>query len=103
MTDKISDVVFSPDGKLLVTASRDGTARVWDPKTGRLLRTLDSQAPLLGSAFSPDGRTIATMDTNGIDETSTPLVPGVLSSPWGEQPGGPSADGPGRPPAGGER
>jgi WD40 repeat protein len=27
--------VFSPDGKLVSTASRDGTARVWDTETGK--------------------------------------------------------------------
>jgi WD40 repeat protein len=31
---------FSPDGRLLATASDDMTARVWDPATGRQLRTL---------------------------------------------------------------
>jgi WD40 repeat protein len=65
-TDRIVDTAFSPDGKLLVTASLDGTAGVWDAKTGRLLRTLNGPTPLFGVAFSPDGRTIATMDSNGV-------------------------------------
>jgi WD40 repeat protein len=39
---------------------------VWEPTTGRLLRTLDSGNPMFGVAFSPDGGTIATMDTNGV-------------------------------------
>ena len=65
-TDRVVGVVFSPDGKLVVTASRDGTARVWDKQSGRLLRTLDHPAPLVGVALSPDGRTIATMDADGV-------------------------------------
>jgi WD40 repeat protein len=65
-TDRIADVAFSSDGSLLVTASRDGTARVWDARTERLLRTLDGQSPLFGAAFSPDGRTIGTIETNGV-------------------------------------
>ena len=31
---------FSPDGKLVVTASIDGTARIWDVASGRSLHTL---------------------------------------------------------------
>ncbi len=63
---RIVDLASSPDGKLIVTGSLDGTARIWDPETGRLLRTLDHPVPVFGVAFSPDGRTIATMDAYGI-------------------------------------
>src|SRR5437773_9534043 len=31
---------FSADGKTLITGSRDGTIKVWNPQTGELLRTL---------------------------------------------------------------
>jgi WD40 repeat protein len=65
-SDNVVDLAFSPDGMLLVTGSRDGTARVWDVKEGRLLRTFDHPAPVLGVAFAPDGRTIATMDETGL-------------------------------------
>ena len=51
-----------------MTASRDGTARVWDAQSGRLLRTLDHPAPLAmgGVAMTPDGYTIATLDEDGV-------------------------------------
>ena len=65
-TRGVLGVAFSPDGRLLATASRDETARVWDPATGDCQRTLAGYASeLLGVAFSPDGRLLATASRNG--------------------------------------
>ena len=61
---------FSPDGRRIVTASKDGTARVWDVETGRELHALkgrhdsiktaarntnDPMVTISPFAFSPDG------------------------------------------------
>jgi hypothetical protein len=55
------DVAFSPDGRLLATASDDQTARLWNPATGDCLRTLTGHTgQVYGVAFSPDGRLLAT-------------------------------------------
>jgi hypothetical protein len=53
---------FSPDGKRIVTASEDGTARVWDARTGRMLTEPLRHAAWVESAqFSPDGKCILTV------------------------------------------
>src|SRR5207249_2015611 len=50
---------FSPDGKLIVSASADETLKVWDALTGQALRTLEGHADYVnGCAFSPDGKLI---------------------------------------------
>lgn len=61
----VSSVAFSPDGKRILTTSSDRTIRVWDSFTGKEIRKLpgtdlhdDQQSS--GSAFSPDGRLLAT-------------------------------------------
>ena len=58
---EVYGVVFSPDGRLLATASTDRTARLWDPATGDCLRTLTGHTSTVWAvAFSPDGRLLAT-------------------------------------------
>jgi WD40 repeat protein len=65
-TGRIGGLAFSPDGRLLVSASQDQTARVWDVTTGELLTTLTGfRGPLGSVAFSPDGRVLATADWSG--------------------------------------
>jgi WD40 repeat protein len=53
--------VFSPDGKRVVTASADNTARLWDVDSGKEIASLKGHARGLSSvAFSPDGKRVVT-------------------------------------------
>ena len=53
----VMDIAYSPDGKMLASAGRDETVRLWNPKTGENLATLTGHDGLVtGVAFSPDGK-----------------------------------------------
>ena len=60
-TREVSSAAFSPDGSRIVTASQDGTARIWDAASGKemaILRGHDSV--VCSAAFSPNGSRIVT-------------------------------------------
>lgn len=57
----ITAATFSPDGTTIVTASKDGTARIWDAASGRMRHLLSGHDwHVTGAAFSPDGRRVLT-------------------------------------------
>jgi WD40 repeat protein/uncharacterized caspase-like protein len=57
----ITSVAFSPDGARILTVSIDNSVKLWDVKTGRLIRTFGVQATggADAAAFSPNGTQIA--------------------------------------------
>jgi len=58
--------VFNKDGSRLASAGFDRLAKVWDVKTGIELFSLYANASnVFGSAFSPDGKTLATAGADG--------------------------------------
>ncbi|HYC90679.1 MAG TPA: hypothetical protein VEO54_15795 [Thermoanaerobaculia bacterium] len=59
------DVAFSPDARLLATASNKGIARLWDVSTGKPLVELrghGDEDAVVSAVFSPDGTLLATSD-----------------------------------------
>jgi WD40 repeat protein/tRNA A-37 threonylcarbamoyl transferase component Bud32 len=64
----VTHAAYSPDGRRIVTASLDKTARIWDAATGKQLRVLRGHIQQLNSAiFSADGKRIVTASD---DETA---------------------------------
>jgi WD40 repeat protein len=57
----VTSAQFSPDGKRIVTASDDGTARVWDAQNGQpVTGPLQHGHKVTSAQFSPDGMRIVT-------------------------------------------
>lgn len=61
---QVGRMAISPDRRQIATASFDGTAKIWDTGSGKLLHTLDNGGGSGGAAtniaYSPDGKTVAT-------------------------------------------
>jgi len=71
-TGQINSVAFSPvDNQIIVTASNDGTARIWEFGSRRVLHVLAHRdangtgGAVRQAVFSPDGRQIATACEDG--------------------------------------
>jgi WD40 repeat protein len=63
---QIHGVAFSPDGKLLASASLDGMVKVWNAATGMEVRTLKGHANGVKRVeFSPDGTRLASAGQDG--------------------------------------
>ena len=62
----VETVLYSPDGTLIATGSRDRTARLWDAATGKPLgEPLRHTGTVTHLVFSPDGSRLATGTEDG--------------------------------------
>lgn len=65
----VTDISFSPDGRSLLSAWGDGSARMWDAESGgqtALFRDAEDEPTILRACFSPDGKYIATWTPESI-------------------------------------
>ena len=62
----VSSARFSSDGKLVVVASADGSARIYDAVTHRLRSELDHGARVADAAFDGSGHSVLTAGADGI-------------------------------------
>ena len=79
--DQVIEVAFSPDGTQIVTASRDGTVRVWRADgAGEPIVLKGHEGAVVSATFSPDGTQIVTASRDGTaqvwrtDGTGKPVV-----------------------------
>ncbi len=65
--DMVFDLCGSRDSSRLLTACRDGSLRVWDPNSGRLLLHIDGtpDEQMMSATFNPDGTLIVSGSEDG--------------------------------------
>jgi WD40 repeat protein len=62
----VNSVALTPDGRRAVSASSDGTLKVWDLESGQEIRTLRGHAGKVNSvALTPDGRRAVSASSDG--------------------------------------
>ncbi len=62
----LASMAFDPSGERLVVGGTDGSARIWEARTGHVLTTLTSEEGQVNSArFTPDGERVITTGTDG--------------------------------------
>lgn len=91
-SEALTQAVFSPDGKKIVTASIDETVKLWDAISGKKIADLASKfGSITNICFSPDGERIVTTTYDNVrrskdytaklwDAATGVKIPGVIDS-----------------------
>ncbi len=93
--DGVNTVEAGSDSLILLTASADGTARLWDVVTGRCLRRFNVEAPVHRAVFLPGLKGVLTLSADGVlrwwgqDGSIIREIPDVVP-PMATEPGGKS-------------
>ena len=59
-TDKVTSLVYTPDGRMLISGSADKSLAVWDAPTGRQVRRIIVGVTVAG--VESDGKTVTVID-----------------------------------------
>jgi WD40 repeat protein/serine/threonine protein kinase len=64
---EVLGVAFSPEGERLASAGGDGVVRIWNSRTGKLIREIPAHAKAAcGVVFHPDGKHLASAGADGL-------------------------------------
>jgi WD40 repeat protein len=67
----VTSIDISPDGQMIATAGRDGTARLWTLEGKELIQLKGHEGDFYSVQFSPNGKIIATMGGDNIQLWAT--------------------------------
>jgi WD40 repeat protein len=68
-------MAWSPDGQTIASASRDGTIRFWEARSGNLLLRIKGHTASVNSvAWSPNGQILATEMTCSVCDATISLL-----------------------------
>ncbi|KAL4559716.1 hypothetical protein LXL04_031861 [Taraxacum kok-saghyz] len=68
LSDRITDICFSEDGKWLISSSMDGALRIWDVSLARQIDAIHVDVSITALSLSPNMDVLATthVDQNGV-------------------------------------